>query len=168
MQWLAEPFLMEQNRGAVTWQDKVWMACSNVEIIWHRDFTDADEPSPVLEADSVGGHSHLVTVLLEQVLSGLRRRKSRLVRKWNMLGENRTPHLKTLTKKTVFISACCLHFTFSSHRLLCRQVSTMAAPLWDFCSQTHPGRQKTPPFLQESTHNLLLKNLRHPNYDVME
>lgn len=117
MQWLAEPILMTQNRGAVTGQDKVWMACSNVEIIWHRDFTDAGEPSPVLKARSVRGHSHLVTVLLKQVLSGLRRRESRLVRKWNMLGENRTPHLKTLTKKTVFISARCLRFTFSSHRL---------------------------------------------------
>lgn len=99
MHWLAEPILMTRNREAVTWQDKVWMASSSVEIIWHQDFTDAGEHSPVLKAESVGGHSHLVTVLLEQVLSGLRRRKSRLVRKWNMLGENRTPHLKTLTKK---------------------------------------------------------------------
>lgn len=109
MHWLAESILMTQNKGAVIWQDKVWMACWN-EIIWQQDFTDAGEPSPVLKAVSVGGHSHLVTVLLEQVLSGLRRRKSRLVRKWNMLGKNRTTYLRTQKNCFHFCSLSAFYF----------------------------------------------------------
>lgn len=106
------------------------------------------------QPEPVGGHSHLVTVLLEQVLSGLRRRKSRLVRKWNMLRENRTPHLKTLTKKLFsFLLAVCISLSVAT---VC---SAIRWAEWRHYFGTfvvkHPGRQKTP----RSTLTVVLESL---------